>query len=188
VIDIGIIEDVGYVGQNPSILRSFRTSGIRARLADKLQPLIARSTSSSAGYISSCPADFTNPNQISIGCRSTMPFGSPENPIIWQRDPRAGIHYNLEDTATLTGSKSTNEGFKQFAACAVDPSKLNAQSSVEYLAQHIGVRLMSFLLKEGEEVDLGMTVEEARMNRWWRLSTGISGGRIWGLRFRLWRS
>ena len=181
VLDIGAVVDVGYVSENQVVLENFLAShvhGLRETdLLDSLHLMINRSVVPP----SPAPNSFTNPGQVGIGLRSTLPIAAPQNRNIWKRDPRMSLYRNLEavDEVAVT---SNNDELKQFLAKAKSqPASLADKESIQYLAREIGLRLFSFLMKPEEELDLAMAPSAAgldsliaiEMRNWWRQSLGF---------------
>lgn len=179
-INIGLMEDVGYVSQNPALLEQLRATSahfIREQdLLDTLQLMMAKTTAappSTAGY--------RNPAQTVIGLRSTRPLSDPSNRTIWKRDVRMSLYRNLE--AGNASSKGTiNEDLKAFlAAVAREPSMLNEQSNLAFLTHEIGVRLYSFMLKSEDDIDVTQSLSALgvdslvaiEIRNWWRQSLGL---------------
>ncbi|KAI9774066.1 MAG: Type I Iterative PKS [Geoglossum simile] len=186
VLDIGIIEDVGYISQNPSILESFRNSAVHTLreqdLLDALHLVIVRSAPQPVPLqqpLLSLGSGFINPNQVAIGLRSTLPITSPANPNIWKCDRRMGIYHNFEDKSEST-NVNTNAGLKQFlSTCAANPSKLNSVETVDLLANEIGSQICCFLLSS-HAVDVNISLSAAgvdslialELRNWWRSNLG----------------
>ena len=179
-IDIGMMEDVGYLSQNPAVLEQFKaTSAHTLReqdLMDTLQLVMAKRTalpSSAAGY--------SNPSQWVIGLRSTKPLSDPSNRAIWKRDVRMSLYRNLEAITAYDGG-AVNEDLKQFlVAAAKDPSMLNTQSNADFLIHEIGIRLCSFMLPSEEDLDVKQSLSALgvdslvaiKIRNWWRQSLGL---------------
>ena len=180
VVDIGVMEEVGYVSQNPAVLEQFKaTSTHTLREQDLLDALQLVMTQSSARPPSS--DDYINTAQLTIGLRSTKPLSDPSNRTIWKRDVRMSIYRNLE-SVNATNSGAANEGLKQFlAGAALEPSMLDAQANLNYLTQEIKVQLCSFMLRSEEDVDVKQSLSvlgvdslvAIEIRNWWRQSLGL---------------
>lgn len=174
-VDIGVMEDVGYVSQNQAVLEQFRaTSTYTLReqdLMDALQLVMTKCTApppSAAGY--------RNPGQLVIGLRSTKPLSDPSNRAIWKRDVRMSQYRNLE-TVTASNSGAVSEDLVQFlAAVAKEPSMLIEQPNVDFLTHKIGVRLCNFMLQSEEDLDVKQSLSALGLDslvaieirNWWR--------------------
>ncbi len=179
-IDIGVMEDVGYVSQNPAVLEQFKAQSTHTlreqNLMDTLQLVMTECTApppSAAGY--------RNPTQLVIGLRSTKPLSDPSNRTIWKRDIRMSLYRNLE-TFALANTGPVNEALKHFlAAVAREPSMLNEQSNVSYLTHEIGARLCNFMLQPEDDIDvkqslmtLGLdSLVAIEIRKWWRQCLGL---------------
>ncbi|KAI4158412.1 MAG: hypothetical protein LQ342_007453 [Letrouitia transgressa] len=181
-LDIGAIEDIGFVSENPIILDQFRATGNpllgENDLLDVLQLAIVRSPAPSKLIDE---GDFCNPNQILQGLKSTLPLSDPNNRTIWKHDPRMSIYRNLE-TASSAPATSTNEALKHFlSATSQDPALLAQESSLGFLAREIGARLQDLLLRSSEDLDLdanlsGMGVDSLvsiEIKNWWKRNLGL---------------
>lgn len=180
VVDIGVMEEVGYVSQNPAVLEQFKaTSTHTLREKDLLDALQLVMTQCSAppptadGYV--------NAAQLTIGLRSTKPLSDPNNRTIWKKDIRMSIYRNLESKNNTTNG-GANEGLKRFLAdVASEPSMLNAQSNLNCLTHEIKVQLCTFMLRAEEDVDVKQSLSALgvdslvaiEIRNWWRQSLGL---------------
>ena len=184
VLDIGAMEDVGYVSQNAEVQQHFRSTAVyplhEQELLDSLHLAILRSASPPSSIVSSSTG-FRNPNQIGVGLRSTLPMSSPANRSIWKRDLRMALYRNFENADT-TDTSGANEGLKQFlSSVAADSTLLNDASSAEFLAHEIGVTLFGFMLKPLDDLDvtvpltaLGVdSLVSIELKNWCRQKLGI---------------
>lgn len=186
VLDVGVIEDVGFVSQNPAILQQLKATGSytlqEQDLLDSLQLVIARSNPPlssprlNPSLTEKYSEIFTNPSQLVIGMRSTLPLSGPTNRIIWKRDSRMSIYRNLE-TAQVPVGDATNEGLKLFLRnIAINSSILRENASVEFLAREIGLKLFNLMLIPGEELDISTSLSAIGMDSliaieirtWWK--------------------
>ncbi|KAL9623833.1 MAG: hypothetical protein Q9160_001824 [Pyrenula sp. 1 TL-2023] len=179
-IAIGVMEDVGYVSENPAVLEQFIAAAshtLREQdLVDSLQWAMRKCAApapSTAGYC--------NPAQLVIGVRSTKPLSDPSNRQIWKRDIRLSLYRNLE-TATLTEGRGANEELKQFlATVAATPSMLNEQPNVDYITHEIGKLLRSLMLQSEDDIDVKQSLTSVgidslvsiEIRKWWRQALGL---------------
>ncbi len=179
-LDIGVMEDVGYVSQNPAVLEQFRATNAHTLqekdLLHALNLLMIQCTApppSSAGY--------TNTAQLVIGLRSTKPLSDPDNRAIWKRDIRMSHYRNLMTTTGSAGG-AVSQGLEQFlAAVSSEPSMLDAQSNLDFLTHEVGVRLYSFMAVTEEDLDvkqplsaLGVdSLVAIEIRNWWQHSLGL---------------
>lgn len=180
VLDIGVMEDIGYVSQNLAVLEQFRATSahtLREKdLLDALQLVMTQCTASlpsSAGYVNSA--------QLVIGLRSTKPLADPSNRAIWKRDIRMSLYRDQETTTAVAGATS-NEGLKEFLSrVASEPSTLDVQSNLDFLTHAIGSQLYDFTLQSEEDMDLKQPLSSLgvdslvaiEIRNWWRHSLGL---------------
>ena len=180
VLDIGVMEDVGYVSQNPAVLEQFRaTSSHTLReqdLMDALHFAMIRSMApppSRAGYL--------NSSQTVIGLRSTKPLSDPSNRAIWKRDVRMSLYRNM-DHSNGADTGATSEDLKPFlAAVARDPMMLNEQTNKDFLMNKIKVCLCNFMLQSEDDVDVAQplvslgvdSLVAIEIRNWWRQQLGL---------------
>lgn len=86
------------------------------------------------------------------------------------------IYRNIENVATAQAGEA-GDILKHFlSSLTADPSKLNGKASVDLLAQEIGNRVYTFLMKGEEEIDLSMTLAtlgvdslvSIEVRNWWK--------------------
>ena len=184
VMDIAIVEDVGYVSQHPAILDRARAMGAQIvseqGLLDALQTTIMLQNDPQQPS----PPEITNPNQMVIGLGSRTPITDPQSRCPWKRDVRMSIYRNSDLTAagSTAGAAAGNESLKGFlAAVAADPAILAAASSLDFLSREIGTRLCGFLQTPVEELDVARSLAvmgvdsllAIEIRNWWRQALGL---------------
>ena len=185
VLDIGVVEDVGFVSQNVEVQQHFKAMSIHSLhesdLLDSLHLAILRSAPSPHSSIDSASTAFTNHSQIGIGFRSTMPLSSPANRVIWKRDTRMALYRNLENADTADTSNA-NDSLKNFLhSVAADSTLLNQQTSVDILAHEIGDALSGFMLKPLDDLDMTAPMAalgvdsfvSIELKNWFRQTVGV---------------
>ena len=198
VLDIGTMEDVGYLSQNTTILEALRATSLHTLheqdLLDALQLMIDRSKpqqhrSSLCGATapgSTSPtraARYGNPSQIAIGVRSTLPLSAPNNRTMWKRDRRMAVYRNLESLGADTSPPSSNEeGLKRFLyEASRNPSILELPNSVIFLAKEAGTTLFGFMMRSEEELSLDLplatlgldSLVSIELRNWFRQKVGV---------------
>ncbi|MCJ1385150.1 hypothetical protein MMC17_008269 [Xylographa soralifera] len=161
VLDIGAMDDVGYLSKNSNILEALRATSLHILheqdLLDSLHLMIDRSypVSTPKAITSSSTTAYVNRSQVAIGVRSTLPLSAPNNRTIWKKDPRMAVYRNLESQDSTPGASSSNEGFKQFLRDASkNPRLLDLPDSIEILAKETGITLFGFMMRSEEDLDL----------------------------------
>ncbi|KAF5970834.1 fumonisin cluster-polyketide synthase [Fusarium bulbicola] len=147
VLQIGLIEDIGYLAQNPERAEALRAAGgFFLRTRQLLQGL-------NWALLSSDPR---HPEyQLTIGLRSDEAPSDPANRVIWKKDSRAALYHNQE-ISTDAGSgddQSINAIRLLVASCAEDRAILEDSATVELVTNEIGKRVCMFMLRPVEEMD-----------------------------------
>lgn len=192
VLDIGVVEDVGYVSNNTSVLESLKAVSMptlhEQDLLDSIRLMIDRSSPPApiAASTSTTPSPLTrayvNQSQVAIGVRSVVPISAPSNRVPCKKDLRMAVCRNLE-TSTDTGSgKSNSEGLKQFLLeCRSSPALLDLPDSIALLAQEAGTTLSGFIIRGEEGVDLNVllatlgvdSLMSIELRNWFRQKVGV---------------
>ena len=180
VIDVGVMEDVGYVSQNPAVLEQFRATGAHTLeekdLLDAMQMAICQPRPAKPSKDA-----FSNPSHFTIGLRSTRPLSDPGNRTIWKRDIRMALYRNLEVAADTSGGMAS-EGLKEFLSSAsIDPAILDDKASLDFLTREIGHRICSFMLQPEEDLDVTRSLSamgvdslvSIEIRNWWRRNLGL---------------
>ena len=180
VIDIGPVEDIGYVARSEGILRKMKASGAygirEPELLDSLM-LSLFPASDSKPNPRTAKHGFVAQSEFVLGLASTIPLSNPANRALWKKDRRMAAYHNSVHTAEASGSTSSNEVLKSFLATAKsDPFILKNPESSILLAKEIGKKLFDFLLKPGEDLDISRSLADMgmdslvaiEMRSWWK--------------------
>lgn len=164
VVNIGVMEDVGYLPEHPELLARHRTTGQHTlqeqQLLDAVQLMLVRSMPSPSETKAN---SFVNRSQVGLGMRSTLPLSAQNNRTFWRRDPRFLAYHNSEydtqgNSATANGPSSDMDELRVFLRDArSNTSLLESLASAELLAKAIGRTLLGFMLVD-EEPDLQASV------------------------------
>lgn len=179
VLNVGVMDDVGYVVENQALLDQFRSLSYHTLketdLLDALTFMMSHQKPSS-------PADgsFFNPAELVIGLKSTKSLSDPNNRSVWKRDIRMALAH-LKDGECP--SASGNEDFSQFMKNATaDPSILDVQANREFLTSQIGEVVYSLMSRDVKDLDVNMTLSglgvdslvAIEIRNWWRRTLGIN--------------
>ncbi|KAB2570584.1 Hybrid PKS-NRPS synthetase lepA [Lasiodiplodia theobromae] len=180
VLNVGVMEDVGYVSQNAGVLDQLKAlcnhTLQEQDLLDALEYQMQRQMSPTPS-----PKGFMSPAELVIGLRSTRPLTEPNNRAIWKRDVRMAQYRNTE-TATQGSTTAGGADLKRFLAeVATMPAMLDVPANVDILAQEIGTRIYSLMLKPEEELDVDLSLTALgidslvaiEIKNWWRQSLGL---------------
>lgn len=99
VLDISIIEDVGWVSEAPSHLEQLKATAAyclkEQDLLDALELAILKSSPPTHQAPTYLTDGYINTSQIGLGMRMTLPITSDANRCIWKRDIPMGLYRNL---------------------------------------------------------------------------------------------
>nr|ALQ32886.1 putative polyketide synthase [Fusarium miscanthi] len=170
VLSICGIEDVGYLAENPSALRSIKLQGLHTVREKEFLECVeaslfnsAPSSHSSAGgslEILSGWSPWKNNGHIFMGMRSHLHLDDPKNPTNWRRDRRMGAYHNLStgDQSDTRGERSQLKTFLQNAGDAIET--LAKEESIDFLSAEIGAKINDFLLRPDVPVDPKLKLSE----------------------------
>jgi acyl carrier protein len=185
VVDIGAVQEVGYVANNEVLLRRLKTSGAYGIVSEQgvLDSMAAAMTCLSNGTTASSNgrSTFICRRNFVLGLQSRMSLRNPDNRAIWKKDVRmAQFHNHVGEIGDAAGA--TNDVLKSFLAKARhDAALLKAPGTATLLTTEIGKKLFSFLLKPEEDLDisaslatLGMdSLVAIEMRTWWKQTFGF---------------
>lgn len=182
VLDIGAVEDIGMMSENPDLARrmrsTFRYFLPERQLLEALELAILRSQPTAE-----C-------SQIVSGLRPSVSATNANSNLPWADDARFLVYRSLEEDssggACSSSSSSTLSTF--LASCSQDPAILRTESARTTLAREILWRICTFLTirKEEQELlaqanlselllsDLGVdSLVAIELKNWWKQRLGI---------------
>ncbi|KAF1935695.1 polyketide synthase 1 [Clathrospora elynae] len=161
-VNIGVMEDVGYLPEHPEKLDMYRATAIHTlqekQLLDAIQLMLMRShpETNQRG-----PNSYVNRSQLGLGIRSTLPLSAPNNRTFWKRDARFLAYRNSEHDVQGISTAAPSSDWDELRLFLRDTKAnmfgLKSPESAEFLARSIGKTLIGFMLSE-EELDLGTSV------------------------------
>jgi acyl transferase domain-containing protein/NADPH:quinone reductase-like Zn-dependent oxidoreductase len=154
VIDLGVMEDVGYVAESANLLEYFRLLDADLLTEDNMREGVRLAISRSfASPQQQAIQKHSNPSQITLGVRSHLPILDPKNRIIWKRDRRFAVYRTVESTAPRIST--TDESLRTFLNQLASGGTGNlGDGKAEYLAKEIGRILYGFMMKDPEEMKM----------------------------------
>ena len=180
-VNIGVIDDIGYLSENPEKLDTLRATATHTvqekQLLDSIQLMLHRSQRQpmlGSGYV--------NRSQIGLGIRSTLPLSAANNRTVWRKDPRFSVYRNMENTEGTSGGSLGAEDIKQFLRDASSSmSFLKSSESAHFLAKEIGKTLFGFMMSTEEELDLNSSMASLgidslitiELRNWMRQKIGV---------------
>ncbi|EON95815.1 putative polyketide synthase protein [Phaeoacremonium minimum UCRPA7] len=188
VINIGPVDDVGFVAENPTAKKKLKAQGLyflaeRETLDYFEVALLNQLPSTNSGSGVSADKDtapFRSEGQIIMALRSEVHPDDPKCPTSWRRDRRMGTYHNVRDNSATSSSDSN--ALKTFLTSAADdPSVLTQEDSIEYLAVEIGRKIFAFMMKDEADMDTSLSLAQIGMDslmaielrRWWKQTFGL---------------
>ncbi|KAI8179922.1 Highly reducing polyketide synthase FUM1 [Colletotrichum sp. SAR 10_66] len=182
VVDLGGVEDVGYVSRTQDVEDTMRKAG--AKLVSESEMLkglqLAIATSRDTGNEDNSGLN----SQFVVGLDCTIPIDDPSNRVVWKQDPRM-VHYldNSEDAASLQNNSGRPGLADYIVRLQGNPQELDSQATTTHLSKEIAQRVFGFLMREIDEggvdtslspsalgVDSLMTIE---IRNWWKHTMGV---------------
>lgn len=182
VVDIGPIDDVGYVARTPGSLSGVTTNASLVSEQDFLDCLQLAIASQSGGRRDQQYGLYSNLSQVAQIPRCTLSITDSQNTTIWKRDPRMAIYRNIEKVSTTAGEGEASDTVRTFVSSLMaEPGRLDDKSSSELLARAIGACLSKFLMNDDEDIDLSQTLAAIgvdslvaiELRNWWKQSFGV---------------
>lgn len=179
-LNVGVMDDVGYVVENQALLDQFRALNYytlkERELLDSLTYAISHQYPSAVGK----GALFVNSAELTIGLRSTLSLSDPANRSIWKRDLRMAMEHLRDGEAVSSGeNEDLSQFMKRVKTC---PTMLDESSNVDFLTEQIGERVYSLMSRDIEDLDVRMTLSglgvdslvAIEIRNWWRQTLGVS--------------
>lgn len=181
VVDIGAVEDIGFISENHGLMSKMKTGGFKGVTEQELLDamtiaMLAHSRPPKADD----PADscFVHANSFVLGLGSTVSMSSPANRAVWKRDRRMAAYHNVSAGVNVQSNdilKST------LAGCKADTSLLKSPEVAKIFSIEIGKKLFDLLLKPQEDlstswslVDLGLdSLVALELRSWWKQVFGF---------------
>ncbi|PTB36575.1 hypothetical protein M441DRAFT_62043 [Trichoderma asperellum CBS 433.97] len=181
VLNVGVVDDVGYVVENPALLEQFRALNFYTLGETELLDALTYTLSHQHPAASSSDVGFYNPSELAIGLKSTKSLSDPTNRCIWKRDRRMA-QAHLHDAGTSC-SNGLPEDFGQFIKSVhTTPSLLEMPRNVDFLTGQIGLCIYNLMSRDVKDLDLSLSLIQLgvdslvsiEIRNWWRRTLGVS--------------
>ncbi|UKZ55581.1 Type I Iterative PKS [Trichoderma virens] len=182
VVNVGVVDDVGYVVENPALLEQFRALSFYTMGETDLHDALAYTMSHQHPSASSSDDGFFNPAELAVGLKSTKPLSDPNNRSIWRRDRRMA-QAHLQDAGAISDSSAGSEDFGHFMKSVnTSPSLLDTPSNLDFLTAQIGMCIYNLMSRDVKDLDLGLSLTQLgvdslvaiEIRNWWRRTLGVN--------------
>lgn len=195
VLDLGPLEDNGYVSESPEVQEKLVRAG--SKLLGEREFLsavqLAMSRCSNFAHVSAeedgvgCPQ--LTAAQLAIGFEVTVPLDDPQNSVVWKSDARMALHCPTVSTSDVVNSTqplcpSAGSEFVDYVTrLRGNPIELSSESTRRVLAEGILTHVLNLISREHRiaandpvsmswvslDADSLVTIE---MKSWWRRAFG----------------
>ncbi|PNP38378.1 hypothetical protein TGAMA5MH_09736 [Trichoderma gamsii] len=181
VLNVGVVDDVGYVVENSALLEQFRALSFYTLGENELLAALTYTLTHQYPAASSSDDGFYNPSELAIGLKSTKSLSDPANRCIWKRDRRMA-QAHLHDAGT-SSSNGGSEDFGQFIKSVhATPSLLDTPSNTDFLTSQIGLCIYNLMSRDVKDLDLSLSLIQLgvdslvsiEIRNWWRRTLGVS--------------
>ncbi|KAK7736708.1 Type I Iterative PKS [Cytospora paraplurivora] len=163
-INIGVMGDVGWVAENPEALEKLQAAASHVSQESDFLECAELMLMRPGPMQQQEPKRFVQHSQIGFGLRSTLPIASPNNRVVFRKDPRMLVYRNLEADAGWSSAQTTHgqagadpadEELTRFLqGAAVNMAVLRSEEATALLARNVGRTLFGFMLKPEDEFDV----------------------------------
>jgi hypothetical protein len=194
VLSICGIEDVGYLAENPSALRSIKLQGLHTVREKEFLESVEASLFNSAPRKDSSSGSFENlssnewspwknDGHIVMGMTSHLHLDDPKSPTNWRRDRRMGAYHNLPtgDKSDTRGESSQLKIFLQSVSEGDVIETLAKEESIDFLSIEIGTKVNDFLLRPDAPVDPNLRLSEMGLDSLTAIEFRRWFGQVFGL-------
>lgn len=173
-INIGAVEDVGYVAQNEDMLKRMKSMAAYTIQEDELLEALAAAMMFPVVEQKAHGLP-RGRNNFVLGLGSQLPINHPDNQASWKKDRRMAAYHNAV-SVEAEGDVSTNVLKQIITRAKADPSILKKAETAKSLAVEIGKKLANLLLRPEEDMQTTMPLSELgmdslvaiQMRNWWK--------------------
>ena len=180
-LNIGAIKGVGYLSDNLQAKRKVAAQGLQFHGEREFLEFMRLSTTNSRPLSSSSWPSTRDSCHLIMGLNVKANPDNSKNRPAWHRDRRLGIYENLKASTEIETSAASTRLADFLSAVTNNPDVLTEESSVHFIAQEIGRKVLSFGFKPDAPIDVSLNLIQlgmdslmaSEMSRWWRLIFGL---------------
>nr|XP_036575325.1 polyketide synthase [Colletotrichum truncatum]KAF6781878.1 polyketide synthase [Colletotrichum truncatum] len=185
VVDLGGVEDVGYVSRTQGVEDTMRKAGVKlvseTDMLRAVQLAITRSQPRNNELQSGKEIAFNS--QFVVGLDCTIPIDDSATRVVWRQDPRM-VFYPNDSNSHAMEEKEREPGLSNLISrLQQNPQELDAPATVLRLSAEIAKRVFGFLMREvdGSAIDIGLSPSELgvdslmtiEIRNWWKHTMGV---------------
>ena len=148
VIDLGVMEDVGFVAATENLLDYFKSQSSTTLTEKDIFDIVRLAITRSSPTLTWKGDGFSDQGQFAPGVRTTLSMYDPNNRVIWKHDRRFAIARTLD--VENSSASSTSSNLKAY----ISGLSSSSDESVEYVAKEIGKTLFGFLMRTVDDMDI----------------------------------
>ncbi|KAF6795324.1 polyketide synthase [Colletotrichum musicola] len=182
VMDIGMVEDAGYLADNAAVLEQFKALHYQTLKEADLLEAMAYSTKIQSSPLGASDGKYVNPAEIAVGLGSTRSLRDPGNRVPWRRDARMAAAHVKGSVSDNAEAAPESQGLAQFLnGVQVDPSVLEGKETREFLTARIGEAICGMMMKDADQVSADLplaaigvdSLVAIEIRDWWRRTFGL---------------
>ncbi|EFQ96996.1 fatty acid synthase S-acetyltransferase [Nannizzia gypsea CBS 118893] len=161
VVDMGAVEDVGWISEHQGMMGKMSRSGFKPVLEQEVIDAMAicmlvhskpgQAAERALAVASKNDSCFVHKNTFLVGLALLIPLHDPSNYVIWKRDRRMASYHN---NSTISAAAASTDTLKSYLNSAqADPSILKSSEAARLFAVEIGKKLFDLLLKPQDELN-----------------------------------
>ncbi|KAL8376833.1 hypothetical protein RB595_007791 [Gaeumannomyces hyphopodioides] len=168
VVDMGAVEDVGWISEHQGMIGKMSRSGFKPVLEQEVIDAMAISMqvhSRASGGLGAALAaaaaansrnafGFSHKNTFLVGLALLIPLHDPSNYVIWKKDRRMASYHNNSMAAAVAASTDVLRSY--LSGAQADPSVLKTEQAAGLFAVEIGKKLLDLLLKPQDGLKTSM--------------------------------
>lgn len=164
VVDMGAVEDVGWISEHQGMMGKMSRSGFKPVLEQEvidamaISMLVHNKPSQAAenplATASKNNSYFIHKNTFLVGLALLIPLHDPSNYVIWKKDRRMASYHNNSVVGATAGSTDILKSY--LSKAQADPSILKSAEASKLFAVEIGKKLLDLLLKPQEDLNTSL--------------------------------
>jgi NAD(P)-dependent dehydrogenase (short-subunit alcohol dehydrogenase family)/acyl carrier protein len=161
VVDMGAVEDVGWISEHQGMMSKMSRSGFKPVLEQEVIDAMTismmvhnkpgKAAEKALAVASKNSSYFVHKNTFLVGLALLIPLNNPSNYVIWKKDRRMASYHNNSMVGATTASTDVLKSY--LSSAKADPSILKSPETAKLFAVEIGKKLFDLLLKPQEELN-----------------------------------